>query len=113
MPWINDDDDDDYDYSMDQSPSRGSNSCSGSQEIPCILWNSKVHFLTHKSLPLFPVLCQIKPVYTPLPNLMFCGSYIVIYLRKKNQKDALFYSQFISVFNLYMFQAGLLLIIRR
>jgi len=29
-----------------------------------------------------------------------------------NKQDALFYSQFILIINLYMFQAGLLLIIR-
>jgi len=34
-------------------------------------------------------------------------------LRNVNQQDALFYSQFISTINLYMFGAGLLLIIRR
>jgi len=34
-------------------------------------------------------------------------------LRNKNQQDALFYSQFISIINLYMFRARLLLIIRR
>ena len=34
-------------------------------------------------------------------------------LRNKNQQDALFYSQFISVINLYMFRADLLLIIMR
>ena len=33
--------------------------------------------------------------------------------RNKNQQDALLYSQFISAINLYMFGAGLLLIIRR
>jgi hypothetical protein len=37
----------------------------------------------------------------------------VTYLSNKNQKEALFYSQFISAINLYMFRAGLLLIIRR
>jgi len=37
----------------------------------------------------------------------------VIYLRNKNHQDALFYCQFISVINLYMLRAGLLLIIRR
>ena len=36
-----------------------------------------------------------------------------LFLRNKNQQDALFYSQFILIINLYMFQAGLLLIIRR
>jgi hypothetical protein len=44
---------------------------------------------------------------------MFCRLWIVMYLRNKNQQDALFYSQFISIFNFYMFRAGLLLIIRR
>jgi hypothetical protein len=37
----------------------------------------------------------------------------VIYLCNKNQQDAVFYCQFISIINLYMFRAGLLLIIRR
>jgi len=37
----------------------------------------------------------------------------VIYLSNKNQQDALFYCQFILIINLYMFQAGLLLTIRR
>jgi len=36
----------------------------------------------------------------------------MIYLRYKNQQGALFYSQFISVINLYMFRAGLSFIIR-
>jgi len=38
---------------------------------------------------------------------------ILLHLRNKNQQDALFYFQFISLINLYMFRAGLLLIIRR
>jgi hypothetical protein len=37
----------------------------------------------------------------------------VIHLCNKNQKDTLFYSQFISIINLYVFRAGLLLIMRR
>jgi len=44
--------------------------------------------------------------------LMFCGLCIVIYLHNNNQQIALFYSQLISIINLYMFRAGLLLIIR-
>jgi len=44
---------------------------------------------------------------------MFCRLRIVIYLHNTNQQDALFFSQFISLINLYMFRAGLLLIIRR
>jgi len=37
----------------------------------------------------------------------------VIYLRIKNQQDTLFYSEFFSIINFYMFRAGVLLIIRR
>ena len=57
--------------------------------------------------------CIPMATHTQSEYLMFCGRRIVIYLRNKNQQHALFYSQFISVFNLYMFRAGLLLIIRR
>jgi len=71
---------------MEQSPSWESNRFSASQEIPCILRNSNVHYHIHKNPPLVPILSKINPVYTPLPNLMFCGPYIVIYLHNKNQK---------------------------
>jgi len=37
----------------------------------------------------------------------------MIFLHDKNQQDALFYCKFISIINLYMFRAGLLLIIKR
>ena len=42
-------------------------------------------------------------------NILWC---IVIYLRNKNQQNELFYSQFISIINLYMYRTGLLLIRR-
>ena len=38
---------------------------------------------------------------------------VSLYLRNKSQQNALFYSQFVSVSHLYMFQASLFLIIRR
>jgi len=38
---------------------------------------------------------------------------ISVFLHNKNQQDALFYSQFISTINLYMFRTDLLLIIRK
>jgi hypothetical protein len=46
-------------------------------------------------------------------NLMFFGPYIVAYLHNKDLKDALFTFSFILINNVYMFRAGLLLIIRR
>jgi hypothetical protein len=48
---------------MEQIPSSEANIFSASQEIPRILWNSKVHHRIHNSpLPVL-ILSQIKPVH--------------------------------------------------
>jgi hypothetical protein len=44
---------------------------------------------------------------------MFCGPCIVMYLYNKDQQDAIFTFSFIPINIFYMFQAGLLFIIRR
>jgi hypothetical protein len=55
---------------MKQSPSLVANRSSASQEIPCILWNPKVHFRNHNSSPPAPILEQINPVHASMPHFL-------------------------------------------
>jgi hypothetical protein len=51
-------------YSMEQSTSWEANLFSASQEIPLILWNTKVQSRIQKCPPPFPILSQIDIVHT-------------------------------------------------
>ena len=55
---------------MEQSPFLEANRFSANQEIPCILWNPKVHYRIHKCPPPVPVLTQLHQVCAPTSHYM-------------------------------------------
>jgi len=59
--------------SMEEIPSWETNNFADSQEIPHVLWYTKVDYRFHESPPLVPNLSQINPTYSshPLPKNLF------------------------------------------
>ena len=51
-------------------PSREAQRFSASREIPCILWNQKVHYRINRCPPLNPILSQFNPVHTPTSHFL-------------------------------------------
>jgi hypothetical protein len=57
-------------HSMQHSPPREANRFAASQEIPCILWNLKVHYRIHKCPTPVSILRQLNPVRTPTSHFL-------------------------------------------
>ena len=66
---------------MGQSPSWGANRFSASQEIPRILWNTKVHDRIRKCPQTVRILSQLDPVYAPHSSFLYIDLNVIFYLR--------------------------------
>ena len=71
---------------MEQSPSWEANLFSASQEIPCILWNSKAHYLIYKFPQPVLILSQINPVHASPSHILKIHLYIIRYPKLADQK---------------------------
>jgi hypothetical protein len=73
-------------YSRQQNPSRETNLFKATQEIPRILFNSKVHCHIHKCPPPVPVLSQIDPVHAPTFHFLKIRLNIIFLFTSRSSK---------------------------
>jgi hypothetical protein len=63
--------------SMELNPSREAANYADTQEFPKNVWNPKVHYRVHKSLPLVPIMSQTNAVYTA-PSYFYTAHFSII-----------------------------------
>jgi len=80
-------------YCMEQSPAGKANQFSASQEIPCFIWNPKVHYHIHKCPPNVPILKGLDTVNAPTSHFLKIDLNIIL-LSKFGFPNGLFPSGF-------------------
>jgi hypothetical protein len=65
-------------YSMEQILVWEATQFEASQEIPCTLWNPKVHYRIHKCPPSVWILSQLNPVHTPTYHFLNINLNIIL-----------------------------------